>query len=416
MRNWLLALAEGVREERILVGGLMSGTSADAVDAVLVELSGWGRETRIREVVFVSVSYPSEVRERLFALFSGRGDVREICALNMAVGETFAVAALEAMARASVTSSEVLVWGSHGQTIWHVPPSAKEKTPGTLQLGSPAVIAVRTGVPVVSDFRSADMALGGEGAPLVPYLDWLLLTDAVKSRAIQNIGGMANVTYLPPNAEPTDVLAFDTGPGNALLDAAIVAFSEGAETFDRDGVRASRGRVEPNLLERWLEHPYFALKPPKSTGRELFGVAFAMECVAEARSYGLSEEDTLATLTALTAESLADAYERFLRPRGGVDEVIVSGGGAKNPLLMRLFREGLASRGMRPKFRTPEEFGLRVSSKEAVAFAVLARETIAGICGNLPSVTGASRPAILGSLTPPNGPATTTDNPDAAFL
>lgn len=411
MSSWLLALAEGVQRERILVGGLMSGTSADAVDAVLVELSGWGQKTRVREVTFVSVPYPSGVRERLFALFAGRGDVREVCALNVAVGETFAVAALEAMARASVMSSEVLVWGSHGQTVWHAPPSAGEKVPGTLQLGSPAVIAARTGVPVVSDFRSADMALGGEGAPLVPYVDWLLLTDTVKSRAVQNIGGIANVTYLPSNAEPPDVLAFDTGPGNALVDAAVAAFSGGAEMFDRDGICASRGRIEPNLLKRWLEHPYFALEPPKSTGRELFGVAFAMECVAEARSSGLSEEDTLATLTALTAESLANAYERFLRSRGGVDEVVVSGGGAKNPFLMRLFREGLASRGMRPKFRTSEEFGLGVSSKEAVAFAVLARETIAGVCGNLPSVTGASRPAILGSITPANGPPVTTDNP-----
>jgi anhydro-N-acetylmuramic acid kinase len=264
---------------------------------------------------------------------------------------------------------------------------------------------------VVSDFRSADIAFGGEGAPLVPYLDWLLLTDSEKGRAVQNIGGIANVTYLPPSAEPSEVLAFDTGPGNALLDAAVTILTDGRERFDRDGARATRGTVDETLLRRWLEHPYFAWEPPKSTGRELFGVAFARERLVEAFSRGLSGDDALATLTALTAESLAEAYRRFLLPRGRIDEVIVAGGGTKNPLLMRLFREGLASRGLTPRFRPPEDFGLRAESKEAVAFALLAREMLAGVCGNLPSVTGASRPVILGSLTPANGADVPTELP-----
>jgi anhydro-N-acetylmuramic acid kinase len=401
--NWLFSLAEGARRDTVLVGGLMSGTSADAVDAALVELAGHGRGTRVREVAFASRLYPPDVRAGLFDLFAGRGSVREVCALNVAVAETFACAALDAMARANLLPSDVLVWGSHGQTVWHTPPSARDGIAGTLQIGSPAVIAARTGIPVVSDFRAADMALGGEGAPLVPYFDWLLLTDRQKSRAVQNIGGIANVTYLPPNATASDVLAFDTGPGNALMDAAVAVLTGGRERFDRDGARASRGTVDPTLLRRWLEHPYFALEPPKSTGRELFGVAFAVERVAEAHSRGLSDDDILATLAALTAESLADAYRRFLVSRGRVDEVIVAGGGAKNPFLMRLFRDALASRGLTPEFRSPEDFGLRAASKEAVAFALLARETVAGVCGNLPSVTGASRPAILGSITPANG-------------
>ena len=398
MNDWMMSLSQRAFADTVFLIGLMSGTSADAADAVLVELSGSGRETRVRERAFVERPYPDEVRSRLFRLFRGEGTVADVGAANVEVAETFADAVFETCARAGMDPTDVLAIGSHGQTIWHDPPSTGTRVPGTLQIGNPALLAERTGIPVVSDFRSADIARGGEGAPLVPYVDWLLFTDEKASRLLLNIGGIANLTYLPRHAEPHDVIAFDTGPGNAPIDAAVTILTRGEQSADWDGALAGSGTPDLTLLAEWRTDPYFTRTPPKSTGRERFGTAFAERCIAEGRSRGLSDADLLATLTALTAYSIVEATVRFLDER--IDEVVVSGGGAKNPTLMRMLREAFASFGQQPTFRAPEEWGIRVESKEAVAFAVLARETLRGIPTNLPSVTGARERAILGSVTP----------------
>lgn len=392
--NWLSLLSERARRDAALVVGVMSGTSADGVDAALVEIRGQGHETRLRELSLCSVPYPQEIRERLFRLFAGEGNVEEICRLNVEVAEVFADAVSQVIRAAGVPVEDVLAVGSHGQTVWHIPRTA------TLQIGEPAVIAARTGIPVVSDFRAADVAHGGEGAPLVPYFDWLLFTDHDKGRALQNIGGIANVTHLPPASGSADVLAFDTGPGNALMDAAVAELTDGTRSFDVDGEMASHGSVDEALLETWLKHCYLTKEPPKSTGRELFGVQFAKNRIAQARTRGLSDADILATLTAFTARSIADAYAHFLLRRGRLDEVIVSGGGSKNPTLMRFFVDALSEKGIRVQFRSPEEWGVRAQAKEAMAFALFARESLLGIPTNLPSVTGAERAVVLGTVTP----------------
>ena len=396
--DWLTSLSRRAQQPTVIVVGLMSGTSADGIDAVVAELTDDRARTRVRELAFTETSYPPDTRARLFRLFRGEGNVAEVCALNVLIAESFADAVLSALTSAQVDGSDILAVGSHGQTVWHQPPSAGQKPFATLQLGDPSVIAARTGIPVVSDFRSADVALGGEGAPLVPYLDWLLFRDDARGRVLQNIGGIANATYLQPNAAPDDVIAFDTGPGNALMDAAVSILTDGSETFDRDGIRAATGNVLPDLLAELMRDPYLVAHLPKSTGRERFGEPFVREWLSRVDNHPAN--DLIATLTAFTAESLADAYTRFLASRGRIDEVIVSGGGAKNPTLIRLFQDALKRRELTPTFRSPDEWGVRAESKEAVAFAVFARETLRGVPANLPSVTGASRCAILGSVTP----------------
>ncbi len=285
--------------------------------------------------------------------------------------------------------------GSHGQTIWHIP-RAGEPHAATLQLGDPARIAEGTGLPVVSDFRARDIAAGGEGAPLVPWQDRVLFALPQGRRVLQNIGGIGNLTWVPPRGDPAPLLAFDTGPGNALIDAAVELATGGRETFDRDGVRAARGRVRPDILEELLVHPFFALEPPKSTGREVFGRPFV---AALAERHGIAGDadwdDLIATLTALTARSIGDSIRRWVLARG-VDEVVVSGGGARNPTLMARIRDELRPI---PVF-TGERLGVDPDAKEALAFAALAWAHVHGLAGNVPEATGASGPRVLGSFTP----------------
>ncbi len=377
----------------MIVIGLMSGTSADGTDAAVVRLEGAPPTLQWEVVSHTHVPHPADLRDEIFLSFRPEtGTVDRLCRLNFALGRAFGAAALQAIADAGLASEDVDLIGSHGQTLWHIPegPAAS-----TLQLGEPAIIAEMTGVPIVSNFRTRDMAAGGQGAPLVAYVDVLLLTHPTRTRAAQNIGGIANVTYLPPR-EPTDdaPFAFDTGPGNMLIDEATRRASEGALTFDRDGALAARGQVDDRLLADLLTNAYFAQAPPKTTGRERFGTQLAARIWERALARGLSPEDVVATLTALTAVSIARAYRDFLPQIP--DEVIVSGGGARNRTLMALLREQLPESDV----ISSERIGLGVEAKEAVAFAVLAYETWHRRPSNLPAATGACRPVVLGTITP----------------
>ena len=332
--------------------------------------------------------------------------VDRLCRLNFSLGKAFGAAALDAATQAGLSIVEIDLIGSHGQTLWHEPPSGSEGG-STLQLGEPAIIAEMTGVPVVSNFRTRDMAVGGQGAPLVPLADWMLLSHSNKIRAAQNIGGIANVTFLPPAADTEKqssqidapensvhgVLAFDTGPGNMLIDEAARLATDGVWNYDHDGALAAQGKVDESLLSEWMMEPFFQQRPPRTTGRELFGAQRATEYWSQASQRGLSSSDIVVTLTALTACSIEHAYRTFLP--AFPDEVIVSGGGASNPMLMSMLTERL-----RPThLTTSEAYGLGIEAKEAVAFAVLAYETWHRRPGNIPSATGASRAVVLGNIT-----------------
>jgi anhydro-N-acetylmuramic acid kinase len=376
----------------------MSGTSLDGIDAALVELGPPPAGSRPgppewRLVAFETVPYDRSQREELHGAVAG-GAAGELARAHARLGEWFAEAVLAVCRRAGLEPGEVDLVGSHGQTVWHEPPRDGARG-ATLQLGCPATIAERTGLPVVSDFRSRDMAAGGEGAPLVPWVDRLLFADR-HSRVLQNIGGMANLSRVPPAGSDDEVVAFDTGPGNVLMDAATELATDGAHSYDRDGELAGRGRVDEALLAELLAHPYFHRPPPKSTGRELFGRSY-VRALVEQRSpaSGLEWADLLATLTALTARSIADAIRRWADP-GYDGEVIVTGGGRRNPTLMAMLTRGLAPLPVRPG----EVLGCPPAAKEAVAFAVLAWAHVHGRPANLPSATGATGPRVLGSLTP----------------
>ena len=380
----------------------MSGTSADGIDAAVVRLEGTPTSLAWEVITHVHRPFISNLRDEIFACFRPEtGSVDRLCRLNFSLGRAFGAAALDAATDAGLSIAEIDLIGSHGQTLWHEPPVGAERG-STLQVGEPAIIAEVTGVPVVSNFRTRDMAVGGHGAPLVPLADWLLFTHPTKIRATQNIGGIANVTFLPPalaaetrntQRETQSVIAFDTGPGNMLIDEATRLATDGTWKYDHDGALAVQGNVDASLLSDWMTDPFFRQYPPRTTGRELFGTQRATEYWSQASQRGLSPNDIVATLTALTASSIEHAYRTFLPALP--DEVIVSGGGANNPTLMTMVAERL-----RPaQVTTSEEYGLAIEAKEAVAFAVLAYETWHRRPGNIPSATGASYPVVLGSIT-----------------
>ena len=372
--------------------GLMSGTSADSIDAACVRFAGAPPRLDWELLSFVTLPMTAELRQEIFAAFRPEtGTVDKLCQLNFTLGEWFAKASLEAVKAANLTPAQVDFIGSHGQTVWHIPPNSGEGVASTLQLGNPAVIAERTGITVVSDFRSRDMAAGGQGAPLVPFVDNLLLNHPTLSRAVQNIGGIGNVTWLPAGGAG-EAFGFDTGPGNMLLDRAAEVLTQGQMHCDMDGKMAFAGKIQENFLQKWMsEEPYFTRKPPKSTGRELFGVQRCDVYLKEMA--GLSREDILATLTAFTARSTAEAYKNFLPALP--DEVLLCGGGARNPAIAAMLQKELPT----SRIGRTEDAGLPGDSKEAVAFAVLGYETMNRRPGNLPAATGAKGPVILGSIT-----------------
>ena len=379
----------------MLVIGLMSGTSLDGVDAALVELDGDATKLNWSLRGFIEVPFSAAQREAIHQAIV-HGDAASLCHLHANLGEWFADAAQRVCHAAGVAAAQVTVIGSHGQTIWHEPPIAGQRG-STLQLGCPATIAERTGIAVVSDFRTRDMAAGGEGAPLVPWVDRLLFADAKKRRVLQNIGGMANLTWLPPRGSKEPLLAFDTGPGNALIDAAVELATRGEQTFDRDGNLADSGVVDDELLAELLSHPFFQREPPKSTGREVFGRPMVQLLAARLQvKEGDRGAALVATLTELTARSIVDAIRRWVLPRG-VDELVITGGGAFNPSLVRRISAGLASVQVRSDAAA---LGIDPATKEAVAFAALAWAHVRGEPGNVPEATGAAGPRVLGSYTP----------------
>ncbi|HUF51131.1 MAG TPA: anhydro-N-acetylmuramic acid kinase [Longimicrobiales bacterium] len=379
----------------MLVIGLMSGTSLDGIDAALVELDGTvaAPEWRIRS--FIDVPYSAAQRT---AIHDGmvHGDAASLCRLNADIGEWFADAALRVLAHAGVTADDIHVIGTHGQTIWHEPPRDGRRG-STLQLGCAATIAERTGIDVVSDFRSRDMAAGGEGAPLVPWVDRLLFSHPTRRRVLQNIGGMGNLTWLPPRGSTEPVLAFDTGPGNALIDAAVELASSGESTFDRDGQWAAEGTPDDALLAELLAHPFLQRSPPKSTGREVFGRPYVQRLAERVAPRNRQEwASFICTLTELSARSIAGAIERWVLPRG-IDEIVITGGGALNGELVERIRRRL------PAVEVTAEgnaLGIDPAAKEALAFAVLAWAHVHGVAGNVPEATGARGPRVLGCHTP----------------
>jgi len=387
------------------VVGMMSGTSVDGIDAALVEISGTDWDPRVKLLAFENLPYPSRVRERIFELFHPEtSTVDKIGYFNFLLGELYARAALSVIQKAGLRPQEVDLIGSHGQTIWHQP----ERCGGdgfpirfTVQIGEGAVIAQRTGIPVVSDFRVADLAAGGQGAPLVPFTEYLLYRREKETILLQNIGGIGNMTVLPAGAGPDQVFAFDTGPGNMLIDAVMTALTGGRETYDAGGATGAKGRPDPGLLSVLQSEPYYAQPLPKTTGRERFGTQYAEKVLHLAEERGLSPEDLVATVTDLTAWSITDAYERYVLPRCRASELIVGGGGSYNKTLLSFLSKRLLPHGVTVK--TQEDLGFSSDAKEAVAFAVLADRCIAEKVNTLPGVTGAGRPVVMGkiSLPPP---------------
>ena len=385
-----------------LAVGLMSGTSVDGIDAALVRLTGPADHARVRLLAFDALPYPAEVRQWIMRVAAGEETTSGgISQLNFLLGGLFADAALRVCRAAHVSPQRVSVIGSHGQTIYHqgrpelIPGHQGAVGPNTLQIAEPAVIAERTGAPVVADFRTADMAAGGQGAPLVPMVDYLLLRDARKGTVALNIGGIANVTVIPAGAKPLDVVGFDTGPGNMVSDALVRHFTGDREYYDAGGRVAALGKVNELILADALRHPFFSQSPPKSAGREQFGRDFVQGYFLSRRRSRF--EDTLRTSLELTARTIVDALARFVFPETRINRLIVSGGGAHNRTLLKRLAELLPQLTV----ELSDRYGLPVDAKEAIAFAILADRTLHGLPGNLPRVTGARHAVVLGKIVHP---------------
>ena len=382
------------RGRGMLALGIMSGTSADGIDVALVRATGRGASLEN----FASFPFRPVVQKAILRLSEGRPvTTGEISQLNFLLGEVFADAALAACKKFRVSPSQVDVIGSHGQTVFHQGmPVAFSGSPiaSTLQIGEPSVIAQRTGITTVGDFRPADIAAGGQGAPLVPFVDYMLYRHPRIGRAALNIGGIANVTVIPAGAALADVFAFDTGPGNMVIDALVRHYSRGRKRFDRNAEMASRGTLLPGLLRALLGDKYFLEPPPKTTGREQYGETYLRKILSHSEARRAKPENVVRTATILTALSIVDAFHRFIAPKAKIAELVVSGGGARNPLLMAQIESGLAG----VKVRDAGELGVPADAKEAFAFAVLACETLRKRPANVPGATGARKPVVLGKV------------------
>jgi anhydro-N-acetylmuramic acid kinase len=366
----------------------MSGTSCDGIDAALVELRGAGAGLRAREIGAITIAYRPAVRRRLLGAVGL--STSDLASLHFALGRELGRAALRLLDRLGVDPRSVDFVGSHGHTVYHGP---RDEVPSTLQIGHPALIAAATGITTIGDFRAADVAAGGEGAPLTPHVNRLLFSRRGRRRAIHNLGGISNLTALDGGAI---AVAFDTGPGNMLIDAVVREATQGRRSFDEDGRLAAAGRVSERLLAELLEDRFFRQPPPKSTGRERFGETYAVRFGRRARALRLSPADRAATATALTARSIERAYRELVLPRLRVDEIFLTGGGARNPTLVAMLRSRLDF----ARVDTVEALGFSVDSLEAVSFAALGLEALAGRAADLRSVTGSRRPAILGAIHP----------------
>lgn len=383
--------------------GIMSGTSLDAIDVAMVRIQKHGLTAQIRLEHFRSFPYPLKIRAVVRDLFDPKkARIDDICRYDFILGEVFAAAVLRLLDETKIKAASVDLVACAGQTVWHDPEMSMVDadvdwidgpiaTRSTFAIGQSAVIAERTGIITVGDLRVRDVAAGGQGAPLVPYYDWVLLRHKSRGRAIQNIGGIGNVTYIPPRATWEDVIAFDTGPGNMILDELAWIATNGKQTYDIDGALGALGKVREDLLSTWMSDPYFAKAPPKTTGRELFGVQFARRLLQQSHSesHRVPIEDLIATATALTAESIARAYRDFLFPRGPVHEVLLAGGGAKNPTLVRMLQERMPKQKLMV-YKASE-------AKEAMAMAMIANDSVVGLVTNVAGATG-GRPTVLGKI------------------
>ena len=374
-----------------LVVGLMSGTSADGVDAVLTQITGFGRNTKVEQLGFYFQPFDELTRQRILAVCGGDvGGSRELCLLGTHLGKRYAQAVRNLLNQTGTPQIDLI--GCHGQTVYHIPeqtPYLGESLRGTLQIGDPSYLAEEFSCPVVSDFRIRDMAAGGLGAPLVPYTEFLLYRSETEDVALQNIGGIGNVTLLPAGCQLEDVTAFDTGPGNMVMDALAAKLTNGRLGYDDGGRLAASGKVIPELLAHMLEDPYLAKQPPKTTGREYYGKDYVQSLLAFG-DYPLT--DVLATATRFTAESIALSLRRFA-PRMPA-RLVVGGGGSRNPTLLRFLQDALPE----CRVQIQEDLGLDSDAKEAVAFALLANEALFGVCNNAPSATGARHGVVMGRI------------------
>ncbi|MCA9470666.1 MAG: anhydro-N-acetylmuramic acid kinase [Nitrospirales bacterium] len=380
----------------MIVVGLMSGTSADGIDVAIVKIRNTTHRLSIKLISFESVPYSRSLRKRLLQA-AEHAHVAEICHLHALMGEMFAKATLNALTHANLSAHRVQLIGSHGQTIHHLPQPRREPGVGpirsTLQIGDPSIIAERTGIATIADFRARDMAAGGEGAPFAPYAHHLLFGHHSRSRLVVNLGGIANVTVLPARAKLTQVRAFDTGPCNMLLDAIVSELSSGRRSMDRGGRLAKNGRVDETILRFLLSHRYLRKKPPKSTGREEFGHDYVRQILTKTRQRHLSLADILATCCRFLARSIHDSG-RWIKE--DIHEVIIGGGGIYNASLVEELKKAFTP----VPVRTMDDCGTHSKAFEAMAFAILAYQSYHGVCANIPSVTGARHPVVLGTMAP----------------
>ncbi|MBI2425443.1 MAG: anhydro-N-acetylmuramic acid kinase [Candidatus Hydrogenedentes bacterium] len=372
------------------VVGLMSGTSCDGVDAVLVRLKGTGPSLAMKLLKHKTFPYTPAFRTQLL---SENLSAKDVCLLSFELGERFAEAARAMMESAGHDGETVDFVASHGHTVGHYPPPGNSRI-GTLQIGEPAIIAERTGLPVISDFRARDMAAGGQGAPLVPYADWLLFHKLNKQVLCLNLGGIANYTVVTPKFR--NILAFDTGPANMVLDGAMGILTKGDQVYDDGGKAASKGIVIDEFLKYLLEHRYFNKVPPKSTGREEFGTNVYLRDALMARKEH-SLEDLMATVTLSVSRSILEAFERFIKPQYEIAQVIVGGGGSKNKTLMKQLQKGFDG----VPVYSCDQYGIPSAAREAIAFAILGNETLFSTPANVPQATGAEGQRVLGKITPP---------------
>lgn len=372
----------------------MSGTSIDGVDVAIVDINNQSQKM----LGFGTVPYSASLRRILFSLFEPQtSQVNDICHYNFVVGHVFAKALISICDRISIPLDSIDLIGSHGQTIYHNPNGkifSGHKIRSTLQIGEPSIIAQETGIVTVADFRCRDIACGGQGAPLVPFSDAVLFGHLELNRAIQNIGGIANVTFLPAASGTEKITAFDTGPGNMVIDGLITLATNGRKKYDKNGMIAAKGQVNLKLLKDLMDHRYFRQSPPKTCGREEFGLQYCQSLYKKAIKKNISKIDLIATATAFTAKTIVNAYRRYLPMKA--DEVILCGGGARNCTLMKMIQKELKNTTV----MTTEAYGIDPDAKEAISFAILAWATIKGIANNVPGATGATQTAILGKIIP----------------
>ena len=389
-------LSDVVAKNPKLVIGLMSGTSADGIDAALVEIHGYALDTQVRQLGFVTVPFSAPVRERILALAGGEvGGSHELCLMSFLLGKLSVEACRAVLAQAGVDEQQVDVIGSHGQTLWHIPRTEMyvgHELTATCQIGEASVLNEAFDCPVVSDFRVRDMTAGGQGAPLVPYTEFLLYRSENQTIAMQNIGGIGNVTILPKHGTLADTYAFDTGPGNMVMDAIVAHITAGEQTYDDGGNMAAMGNVHTGLLAWMLDDDYLTMAPPKTTGRERYGAVYVQQLLAKADQLNVSPMDCLTTATRFTAECIAQGIRLFAKPTP--DRLVVGGGGSRNATLLRFIADALPG----VEILTNEDLGYDSDAKEAVAFAILANECIHGVANNAPKATGARHPAILGKI------------------